>query len=80
MTINKSLEYWHKQGYWRAGPPKTEKSYRTIPLTSHAYDILKECYDERGERKESDTLSQILEYTDRRTGQIECLVMGFGIY
>lgn len=75
LTINKSLEYRHKQGYWRAGPPKTEKSYRTIPLTARAYNILKECYDERETRKESDTLSQILEYTDRRTGQTKCLVM-----
>lgn len=75
LTINKSLEYRHKQGYWRAGPPKTQKSYRTIPLTKRAYQILKDCYDERGSRKESDTLSQILEYTDRRTGQTKCLVM-----
>lgn len=75
LTINKSLEYRHKQGYLRAGPPKTQKSYRTIPLTNRAYQILKDCYDERGSRKESDTLSQILEYTDRRTGQTKCLVM-----
>lgn len=75
LTINKSLEYRHQRGYWRAGPPKTEKSYRTIPLTNRAYDILKECYDERETRKESDTLSQVLEYTDRRTGETKCLVM-----
>lgn len=75
LTINKSLEYRHQRGYWRAGPPKTEKSYRTIPLTNRAYDILKECYVERETRKESDTLSQVLEYTDRRTGETKCLVM-----
>lgn len=75
LTINKSLEYRHKQGYWRAGPPKTQKSYRTIPLTNRAYQILMDCYKERDSRKESDTLSQILEYTDRRTGQTKCLVM-----
>lgn len=75
LTINKTLEYRHKQGYWRAGPPKTQKSYRTIPLTEHAYQILKSCYDERDSRKEADTLSQVLEYMDRRTGEEKCLVM-----
>lgn len=75
LTVNKSLEFRHKRGYWRAGPPKTEKSYRTIPLTNRAYDILKSCYDKRDTRKESDTLSQVLEYTDRRTGETRYLVM-----
>ncbi len=40
LTVNKTLEYRHKQGYWRAGPPKTLQSYRTIPLTNKAYEIL----------------------------------------
>lgn len=75
LTVNKSLEYRHQQGYWRAGPPKTAQSYRTIPLTSRAYEILKSCYDERETRKESDLLSQVLEYTDRRTGETRYLVM-----
>jgi integrase len=75
LTINKTLEYRHKQGVWRAGPPKTQKSYRTIPLTDRAYSILKDCYDERELRKEFDTLSQVLECIDRRTGQTKCLVM-----
>ncbi len=75
LTVNKTLEYRHKQGYWRAGPPKTPTSYRTNPLTSRAYNILKECYDERGDRKESEALNQILEYIDRRTGQTNYLIM-----
>ncbi len=75
LTVNKTLEYRHKEGYWRAGPPKTATSYRTIPLTNRAYDVLKECYDERHTRKESETLSQILEYIDRRTGQTGYLLM-----
>lgn len=75
LTVNKGLEYRHSQGYWRAGPPKTQKSYRTIPLTDKAYSILKSCYDERNSRKESETLSQILEYIDSRTGEKKCLVM-----
>lgn len=75
LTISKTLEYRHSRGYWRAGPPKTTKSYRTIPLTDKAYEILKSCYDERFTRKESETLSQILEYIDRRTGETKYLVM-----
>ena len=75
LTVNKTLEYRHKQDSWRAGPPKTTTSYRTIPLTNRAFDILKECYSERDTRKESDALSQILEYIDRRTGETNYLVM-----
>ena len=70
-----SLEYRHSRGYWRAGPPKTQKSYRTIPLTDRAYSVLKSCYDERSSRKEADVLSQVLEYTDSRTGEQKFLVM-----
>ena len=38
-------------------------------MTDRAYQILNDCYNERDQRKESDTLSEILEYTDRRTGE-----------
>jgi len=75
LTVNKTLEYRHKEGYWRAGPPKTQQSYRTIPLTNRAYDILKEAYDNRLFRKEAETLSQTLEYTDRRTGETATFCM-----
>lgn len=76
LTVNKTLEYRHKQGYWRAGPPKTQSSYRTIPLTNKAYDILKRRYEERFSRKQSELLSSTtLEYMDRRTGQTKTLVM-----
>lgn len=76
LTINKTLEYRHSRGYWRAGPPKTMKSYRTIPLTDRAYEILKSCYDERKTRKQSKMLNEtILEYMDRRTGETNYLVM-----
>lgn len=33
LTVNKTLEFRHGQKFWRAGPPKTQQSYRTIPLT-----------------------------------------------
>lgn len=75
LTVNKTLEFRHAQKVWRAGPPKTQRSYRTIPLTDKAYDILKEVWDSRSGRKESPLLSQTLEYMDRRTGVTSRLVM-----
>ena len=75
LTVNKTLEFRHAQKVWRAGPPKTQQSYRTIPLTDKAYDILKEVWDSRSGRKESPLLSQTLEYMDRRTGVTSRLVM-----
>ena len=75
LTINKTLEYRHKDGCWRAGPPKTQHSYRTIPLTNRAYEILETLYSARSTRKESPLLSQELEYIDRRTGKIAKLKM-----
>lgn len=71
LTVNKQLEYRHKFKKWRAGPPKSIQSYRTIPLTDKAYTILKELWDHRKERKESPLLKQTLEYMDRRKG-IKC--------
>ena len=75
LMVNKTLEFRHAQKVWRAGPPKTQQSYRTIPLTDKAYDILKEVWDSRSGRKESPLLSQTLEYMDRRTGVTSRLVM-----
>ena len=75
LTVNKTLEYRHNRGYWRAGPPKTQQSYRTIPLTNRAYEILEKVSYGRGYRKESETLSQVLEYIDRVTGKTSKLVM-----
>ena len=75
LTVNKTLEFRHGEQYWRAGPPKTQQSYRTIPLTDQAYEILKGIWDNRPERKESPTLDKTLEYIDRRTGVSSRLVM-----
>ena len=75
LTVNKTLEFRHKQKVWRAGPPKTQQSYRTIPLTSHAYDISKQLYSQVSERKESELLNSTLEYMDRRTGETASLCM-----
>ena len=43
--------------------------------TDRAYDILKEIWDDRRERKESPLLNETLEYMDRRTGVPAKLVM-----
>lgn len=75
LTVNKTLEYRHSQKCWRAGPPKTQHSYRTIPLTNHAYEILKGVQSGLDERKTSATLSQTLEYMDRRSGEKVNFVM-----
>ena len=75
LTVNKTLEFRYKQDEWRAGPPKTESSYRTIPLTDTAYGILREIYDTREYRNESKDLSTILTLMDRKTGQKRKLVM-----
>ncbi len=32
LTVNKTLEYRHSRYEWRARPPKTVSSYRTIRL------------------------------------------------
>ena len=75
LTVNKTLEFRHGEQYWRAGPPKTQHSYRTIPLTDRAYEILKGIWDSRPEQKESPTLDKTLEYIDRRTGVSSQMVM-----
>lgn len=75
LTVSKTLEYRHGEGYWRAGPPKTISSYRTIPLTNRAYQILKDLYTQRKTRKEAPELSQVLQYIDRKTGDTKTLCM-----
>lgn len=75
LTVNKTLEYRHKQAQWRAGPPKTVQSYRTIPLTNRAVEILQEVKARSAGRKESPLLDQTLAYIDRRTGAMRELVM-----
>lgn len=75
LTVNKTLEYRHKQKDWRAGPPKTRNSYRTIPLTNRAYEILKAIYENRHNQKHSEVLSQKLPYMDIYSGQQKYLIM-----
>ena len=75
LTVNKTLEFRYKQNYWRAGPPKTQQSYRTIPLTDRAFEILKGIKEASSERKESPLLSQTLEYIDRRTGTSSRMIL-----
>lgn len=69
LTIRRSMEYRHCNKEWCAGPTKSMHSYRTIPLTNCAYQILKDVEATRDIRKQSEALSQKLTYLDRRTGQ-----------
>ena len=69
LTVSKTLEYRFKSKSWRAGPPKTRSSYRTIPLTDTAYHILQDLYDARTYRKEAPELDQVLVYMDRKTAK-----------
>lgn len=75
LTVNKTMEFRHKQHEWRAGPPKTKTSYRTIPLTDTAYQILWNLYLGREYRKESPELDKVLTYIDRRTAKQAMLYM-----
>ena len=40
VKIQRSMEYRHSVGEWRAGEPKSKSGYRTIPLTDEAIRIL----------------------------------------
>ncbi len=75
ITIDKTLEYRHKIGEWRAGSPKTKAGYRTIPITEKTYSILKRLYDNRHTRYEDEELNQVLSFRDRLTGEIRYLDM-----
>ncbi len=75
LTVNKTLEFRHKQKFWRAGPPKTESSYRTIPLTDRAIEILKDQKEKSKTRKEAPELNSVLEFFDRRSGKTMTLCM-----
>lgn len=75
LTVNKTLEFRYKQKNWRAGPPKTQQSYRTIPLKNFAYEILQTVYENSKNQKRSETLTQTIEYMDRHTGEKSTLVM-----
>lgn len=68
LTVDKSLEYRHERGYWRAAPLKTVVGYRKIPLTEEAYNILMSLYEKKDTRKEAPALDQVLTFTDAITG------------
>ena len=70
LTVNKTLEFRYKDQHWRAGPPKTLNSYRTIPLTNRAVEILRAVEEIKDARKQSNELDQTLTYMDRRTGRM----------
>ena len=69
LTIRKTMEFRYKQQSWVVGPPKTMSSYRVIPLTNRAYEILKEVYATKDTRKQSPEPDTVLEYADKRKDQ-----------
>ena len=73
LTVNKTLEFRHKDQNWRAGPPKTINSYRTIPLTNRAVEILRAVEEIKDARKQSEELNQTLTFMDRRTGRMSTM-------
>ncbi len=74
LTVDKQLEYRFSSGVWRASSPKTLNSFRTIPLTKRACDILREQAAIAESRKMSDDL-RTLYFTDSRTGEQRTLDM-----
>ena len=68
LTISKTLQSGYNCGSWRAGSLKTMSSYRTIPLTQKAYDVLSDVFCDRTTRNQSEKLSTSLMYVDRRSG------------
>ena len=67
--------YRHSQHEWRAGPPKTQHSYRTIPLTNRAVELLKEARSNWEKGKKSDLLAESLPYMDRQSGRQNHLLL-----
>ena len=69
------LEYRYSERGWHAGPPKSKQSYRTIPLTGKAYEVLERRYNASRDRYEAEGLNRTLPYVDRRTGETKQLCM-----
>lgn len=75
LTVDKMLEYRYSERGWHAGPPKSKQSYRTIPLTGKAYEVLERRYNASRDRYEAEGLNRTLPYVDRRTGETKQLCM-----
>lgn len=69
LTVDKTLEFRYKQKDWRAGPPKSKSSYRMIPLTNRAVEILQAIKNGRDTQKKSENLDKTLTFIDRVTGE-----------
>ena len=69
LTISKSLNYSYTENCWIAHKPKSRYSYRTLPLTQKAYDILKAVEKKKDTRKTDAKLPEDLSYVDFKTGK-----------
>lgn len=75
ITVNKTLKYRYKTKLWEAGPPKSMSSYRTIPLTDRAYEILSILKVRAKDIRRSPELNQTLEFRDLKSGRIDSFNM-----
>ncbi|MCR4830721.1 MAG: site-specific integrase [Pseudobutyrivibrio sp.] len=75
ITVNKQIEYRYEHGEWRAMPPKSMAGYRTIPMTTEVYEILRTLYQKRDVRKWSPLMEEYLEYYDYYTDGMKRLWM-----
>ena len=71
LTVDKTMEYRYSKGIWQAGPPKTLTSYRTIPLTKKAIEVLKTVKNQQRKPKKTEFLSEVLTYEDKITKEIK---------
>ncbi len=75
ITIEKSMEYRYQYSEWSVGGPKSIESYRKLPLTNTAFEMLKDLYSKKDTRKEAKELDQILYYVDKRSKETKSLCM-----
>lgn len=75
IIVNKQMEFRYGQDYWRGAPPKSLSGYRTIPMTSQAYELLYALYRNRGARKPSPMWDKAVEYYDYMAGETKKIDM-----
>lgn len=51
LAICRMLDFRYQKNLWRAGSPKVQHSYRSIPLTAQAYDLFRFLYETKEFRK-----------------------------
>lgn len=75
ILVEKQIEFRYKQEKWRAAPPKSLTSFRTVPMTSQVYDIFGKLYLKKDDRRLAPVMEESLEYHDPRTDEIKSFIM-----